>query len=63
MFFKRSKLYCSKSTYAHQASQKKACIRPCDTNNSTQSLTRMYQHIATESRYRLRGMKISWTPT
>ena len=32
---------------------KKACIRPCDTNNFTQSLTRKYHHTATESLYRL----------
>ena len=25
---------------------KKACIKPCGTNNSTQSITRMYQHTA-----------------
>ena len=42
---------------------KKTCIRPCDTNNSTQSLTRMYHHTATESLHRLRGAKISRTPT
>ena len=41
MFFKRSRVYCSNSTYAHQRNQKKTCIRPCDTNNSSQSLTRM----------------------
>ena len=38
MFFKRSRVYCGKSNYAHKTSQKKACIRPCDTNNSTPSL-------------------------
>ena len=42
---------------------KKACIRPCDTNNFTQSLTRKYHHTATESLYHLCGAKISWTPT
>ena len=42
---------------------KKACIRPCDTNNFTQSLTRKYHHTATESLYRLCDEKISWTPT
>ena len=42
---------------------KKACIRPCDTNNFTQSLTRKYYHTATESLYRLCGEKISWAPT
>ena len=26
-----------------------ACIRPCDTNNSNECLTRMYHHTATES--------------
>ena len=36
--FKRSRLYCSKSNYAYQTSQKEACIRPCDTNNFTQNL-------------------------
>ena len=40
---------------------KKACIRPCDTNNSTQSITRMYHHTA--SLYRQRSAKVSWTPT
>ena len=42
----------------------KACIRPypCDTNNSTKILARMYQHTATESLYHLCGAKISWTP-
>ena len=39
--------------YAHQTSQKKACIRTCDTNNFTQSLTRKYHHTTTESLYRL----------
>ena len=42
---------------------KKACIRPSDTNNFTQSLTRKYHHTATESLYRLCDEKISWTPT
>ena len=35
----------------------------CDTNNSTQSLTRMYHHAATEIPYCLRGAKTNWTPT
>ena len=35
------------------------CITPCDTNNSTENLTRMYHHTATERLYRLRGAKIS----
>ena len=39
-----------------------ACIRRCDTDNSTQSLSRMYYHNATESLYCLRGVKDSWTP-
>ena len=38
-------------------------IAVCDTNNSTQSLTLMYHHTATESLYHLHGVKISWTPT
>ena len=42
---------------------KKACIRPCDTNNFTQSLTRKYHHTATESLYRLCVEKISWALT
>ena len=42
---------------------KKVCIRPCDTNNSTQSLTRMYHHTATEILYCLHGPKISCIPT
>ena len=61
-FFKRSRVYCSKSNYDHQTSHKKVCIRLCDTNNSTQCLTWMYHHIATEILYRLRGTKISLTP-
>ena len=40
-----------------------ACIRPCDTNNSTQSLTRMYHHTAIESQQRLRSAKTSWKTT
>ena len=36
---------------------KKACIRPCDTNNSTLSLTNMPYHTATESPYHLCGCK------
>ena len=48
---------CSKS------SQKKQLIRPCDTNNPTQGLTRKYHHTATESLHHLRGAKISGTPT
>ena len=42
---------------------KKACIRPCDANKFTQSLTRNYHDNATESLYRLCGAKINWTPT
>ena len=49
--------------YAHQTSQKNACIRPCDINNFTQSLTRKYLHTATERQYSLCGEKISWAPT
>ena len=62
-FFKRSRVYCSKSTHAHQTNQKKACIRSFDTNNSIQSLASMYNHAVTERIYRLHGVKISWTPT
>ena len=36
---------------------KKACIRPCDTNNSTLILTNMPYHTATESPYHLCGCK------
>ena len=42
---------------------KKACIRSCDTNNFTQSLTRKYHHTATESLYCLCDEKISWAST
>ena len=42
---------------------KKACIRPCGTNNFIQNLTRKYHHTATEGLYPLRGAKISWTST
>ena len=42
---------------------KKACIRPCGTNNFTQSLTTKYHHTATESLYRHCGEKIRWAPT
>ena len=42
---------------------KEACIRPCDTNNFTQRLTRKYHHTATESLYRQCDAKINWTPT
>ena len=42
---------------------RKTCIRPFDTNNFTQSLSRKYHHTATESLYRLCDEKISWTPT
>ena len=48
MFFNRS----SKS-FMPIKQAKKACIRPCDTNNFTQSLTRKYHHTAAESLYRL----------
>ena len=41
----------------------KACIRPFDTSNFTQSLTRKYHHTAPESLYCLCDQKISWTPT
>ena len=41
MFFNRS----SKS-FMPIKQAKKACIRPCDTNNFTQSLTRKYHHTA-----------------
>ena len=40
-----------------------ACIRPCDTNNFTKSLTRKHHHTATESPYCLPGAETSWTPT
>ena len=64
MFFKRRRvIYSSNSTYAHQTNQKKNCIRPCDTNNSSQSLTRMYRHTATENLHRLNGAKISRPPS
>ena len=63
IFFNRNRVYCSKASYDHQASQKKACTRPFDTNNYTQSLTRKYHHTRTESLYRLCDEKISWTPT
>ena len=42
---------------------KKTCIRPFDTNNFTQSLTRKYDHTATKSLYRLCDEKFCWTPT
>ena len=42
---------------------KKACIRPSNTNNFTQSLTRKYHHSATQGLYCLCGVKISWTFT
>ena len=38
---------------------KKACIRPFDTSNFTQSLTRKYDHTATESLFCLCDQKIS----
>ena len=41
---------------------KKACIRPFDTHNLTQSLTRKYHHTATESLYHLCDEKICWAP-
>ena len=41
----------------------KACIRSCDTNLSSQSVTRIYHHTATESLYRLCGAEISSTPS
>ena len=39
------------------------CIRPCVTNNSTQGLTWMYHHTATESPYCLCGAKTNWKRT
>ena len=42
---------------------KKTYIKTWDTNNSTQSLTRMYHHTSTESLHRLCGAKISRPPT
>ena len=42
---------------------KKTCIRPCDTNNFTDCLTRKYHHTATESLYRLCDEKISCAST
>ena len=59
MFFKKSMVYCSKSTYALQTSQQKACIRHFDTNSSTQIFTRIYNHTETESLYHLDDEKIS----
>ena len=52
---------CSKLTFFKRSSKsfmlikqaKKACIRPCDTNNFSQSLIKKYHHTATESLYRL----------
>ena len=63
MSVKRNRVYCIKSSYTHQTSHKKACIRSCDTNNFTQILTRKYHHTATESLYRLCGAKTNWTST
>ena len=61
VFFKRSRVYCSKSSLSiNQA--KKACIRPCAINNFTRSLTRKYQHTSTESLHCLCGAKICWAP-
>ena len=40
-----------------------ACIRSCNTNNFTQSLTKIYYYTATENPYFLRGAKTHWTPT
>ena len=42
---------------------KEACIRLCDTNNFTQSLTRKYHYTAVEDLYRLFDAKINWTPS
>ena len=42
---------------------KKTYIKTWDTNNSTQSLTRMYHHTSIESLHRLCGAKISRPPT
>ena len=58
MFFNRS----SKS-FMPIKQAKKACIRPCDTNNFTQSLTRKYHYTAVEDLYRLFYAKINWTPS
>ena len=42
---------------------KEVCIRPCDTNSFSQSLTRKFHHTATESLYRLCDAKVNSTPT
>ena len=63
LFSRQAWYIAANQPYVHQTSQKKACIRPCDTNNFTQSLTRKYHHTATESLYRLCDEKISWAPT
>ena len=61
LFSRQAWYIAANQPYVHQTSQKKACIRPCDTNNSTQSLTRIYLHTGTESLYRVHGAKITWT--
>ena len=62
MFFKRSRIYCTKPSQAHQTNQIKLASG-LDTNDFPQSLTNKYHHTATESLYQLCGAKISWTPT
>ena len=63
LFSRQAWYIAANQPYVHQTSQKKACIRPCDTNNSTQSLTRIYLHTATESLYRLHGANIVGHPS
>ena len=58
-FFKGSKVYCSKSTYAHQTRAKKKLVSGLVIQIIPISLTRMYHHTATEGLYGLSGVKIS----
>ena len=62
-FFSREAGYIAANQAIPIKQAKKVCIRPYDTNNSTQSLTKMYHHTATETLYGLDGAKINCIPT
>ena len=62
MFFNRTGFIAANLNMPIKQTKKKrklVSIRPSDTNNSSQMLTRMYQHTATKIPYSLRGTKIS----
>ena len=62
MIYKRSRVYYSKSNYVHQANKKKL-VSGLAIQVIPPKVYTKHHHTATESLYRLRGAKSSWTPS